>query len=624
MSICFRKYNCSKIFAVLLFLTFYFGNALSQGLPFPDLIKKNDHLIQLVTPTYKKTRQALLLDSLKAKASKTIVTRKLYDLLIVSRNPNSTRNITESSAEGFAVYSGLKIRNIEIRRLNVFGTNVKNPLSENEDRLENLLNKTHINTNEPIVKKNLLFNVGDTISSLRLSDNERILRQLPFIDDSRIIVIPVNEFEADIVVVTKDVYSLGADFKYSGIERGELSFFEKNTFGMGHEIKVEIPYNSEFTDSPGFGIRYNANNIAGTFINLGTFWNYGLGKKTYGIELERSLISSETKYAGGLSVRQMFTTEDLDTLPEPEPLNYTLQDFWISRSFIIGRKPVTRIIAGIRFTNNNVFERPFILPDSYQKLQKYKLFLGALSFSRQEYFKSNLIYSYGRTEDIPQGMMATLTGGYELGEFKHRQFAGLDLAAGRSFNNAGYLYFSAGVSSYFNHGATEQGYFSAKSTFISNLIYSGKWKMRNFVRAEYTRGIGRNSDEKLYFSTVDGFSGLRNDSSQATQRVMVNFESVLFSPVDFYGFKAAFFIFGDAGYLFRSNEQINQGQIATSVGAGIRLRNDNLVINTFQIRFGFYPNLPMYSKVNNIIFSGEQRLRPGTFDPGPPSIIPFR
>ena len=40
-------------------------------------------------------------------------------------------------------------------------------------KLENLLNKTHVNTNEKIIRKNLLFSEGDTISPLTLSDNER-------------------------------------------------------------------------------------------------------------------------------------------------------------------------------------------------------------------------------------------------------------------------------------------------------------------------------------------------------------------------------------------------------------------------------------------------------------------
>ena len=39
-----------------------------------------------------------------------------------------------------------------------------------------------------------------------------------------------------------------------------------------------------------------------------------LEEKTYGFSLSRKLVSSTTKYAGGISVRQMYTTVDLDTL----------------------------------------------------------------------------------------------------------------------------------------------------------------------------------------------------------------------------------------------------------------------------------------------------------------------
>ncbi len=90
------------------------------------------------------------------------------------------------------------------------------------------MNKTHFNTNENIIRKNLLFSEGDTISPLILSDNERILRQLPYIDDARIIVVPVSDDEADIVVYTKDVYSLGGSFTYNGLKKGNVSVFDKN------------------------------------------------------------------------------------------------------------------------------------------------------------------------------------------------------------------------------------------------------------------------------------------------------------------------------------------------------------------------------------------------------------
>jgi len=61
-----------------------------------------------------------------------------------------------------------------------------------------------------------------------------------------------------------------------------------------------------------------------------------------------------------------------------------------------------------------------------------------------------------------------------------------------------------------------------------------------------------------------------------------------------------------------------------SIGVGIRIRNDNLLFNTLQIRLVYYPDPPSYSKVSNVIVSGEQLLKPTNFDPGPPSIIFYR
>jgi hypothetical protein len=64
--------------------------------------------------------------------------------------------------------------------------------------------------------------------------------------------------------------------------------------------------------------------------------------------------------------------------------------------------------------------------------------------------------------------------------------------------------------------------------------------------------------------------------------------------------------------------------IISGIGIGIRIRNDNLVLNTLQVRLGFFPNPPQYSKISNLTVSGEQLLRPSNFDSGPPAIIPFR
>ena len=326
-----------------------------------------------------------------------------------------------------------------------------------------------------------------------------------------------------------------------------------------------------------------------------------LGEKSFGFDLDRKLLSAATKYAGGISVRQMFTTEDLDTLTQPQPLKYNLQNYWVSRSFLINPVSVSRIILGARYTNNNVFDHPFIYPDSYHSLQKYKMFLGSASFSMQKYYKTNLIYGYGRTEDIPHGLLLNLTAGKEINEFKERVYAGISLSVGESVKSLGYFYTAAGFGTFINGHQTEQGLVQIKTNFFSNLTSFGRYRVRNFLNIDYTRGFDRYSDEYLVLNNENGFSGFRNDSLGGEQRLSFNIESVFFSPREYYGFRYAVFGFADLGYLFGTNQFIGNGEVLSAIGLGIRIRNDNLVFKTFQIRFGFYPNLPLYSRKTNII-----------------------
>ena len=589
----------------------------------------NDTLLRLpssIIPSRNnnKDKDLLYYDSLRQKAYKKSITQKIYDLVVISPQTVETKNISVSSDENYINYSGRTIKSINIIRMEVFGTNINNPASDNINKINNLLNTTHVNTNERIIRKNMLFSVGDTISPLTLSDNERILRELPFIDDARIIVVPVSDTEANILVLTKDVYSLGAAYDYGGFKKGELSVFEKNILGTGHEFGIKIPFNSVKPDSPGIGGNYTVNNLWRSFINLNIDYLTGLGSTTYGIGLHRNFVSAATRYAGGITIRQMYTSTDLDTMPEPVPLKYNLQDYWLARSFLFNKENVSRIIIGARYLNNNVFRKPDVQPDSYYRLQRYQLYLTSAALSVQKYYKTSLIYGYGRTEDIPYGGMVRITAGREFNEFKNRTYLGADISAGKSFTNVGYFYTSLALSSFFNDKTREQGVFYARLNYFTNLMTVGRFRSRNFINIDYSRGIGRYADEYLRFVENNGFTGFRNDSINGTQRFTVSLESVLFSPADYHGFRFAFFGFSDLGLLASSNDVISKGFTLISLGLGLRIRNDNLLFNTLQIRLAFFPNPPMYSKINNLTISGEQLLKPSNFEAGKPLLIPFR
>jgi hypothetical protein len=252
------------------------------------------------------------------------------------------------------------------------------------------------------------------------------------------------------------------------------------------------------------------------------------------------------------------------------------------------------------------------------------MFLGSVSFSVQKYYKANLIYGYGRTEDIPYGGLLNITLGKEINEFKKRTYLGSFLSVGESVSSLGYFYGSAGFGTFINDGQTEQGILSLRASFITNLSYLGRSRIRNFVNFDYTRGFDRYSDEYLDFISENGFSGFRNDSTGNAQRLSLSIESVIFSPVNIYGFRFAAFGYADFGFLFGTNDFVGSGDMLSSIGFGVRIRNDNLVLNTLQIRFGFFPYLPEYSRVNQMIISGEQLLKPNNFEPGPPSLLLYK
>ncbi len=638
----FRKYSGPTIFLVLL---------LSCNIAFPQVRREkisinhisrktvvnlrkdipplfNDSLraesFKLMPLPHPSDRSTKFYDTLKVRASKNRFTKRLYDFLVVNPDTLYKRRFASTSDANYKKYTGKKIRKIIIQRLNVFGTDINYPYLDNPKNYEKILNKTHFNTTENIVRKNLLFKEGDEVSPLKLSDNERLLRELPFIGDARIQVIPVSNEEADIIVFTKDVYSLGGAYVYRGLSRGEASVFDKNILGIGHELGIDVPFDNRAPNSPGIGGHYYANNLGKTFIDLNAQYLNGLGIETYGLALSRNLVSSTTKYAGGIAFRHMHSTFDISPVPLPIPYKYNLQDYWISRSFLLNRESVTRLVFGTRYINNNVYSHPPISPNSYLNLQQYKLYMGSAALSIQKYTKTNLLYSYGRNEDVPYGALMKVTAGREYNEFKDRTYIAGEASLGNKIGDLGYFYFYSGLSSYINKSKSEQGLLAIRLNYFSNLLTFGNFRMRNFVYLNYTRGFGRYTNEYLRFSTENGFSGFRNDSINGNQRLSLSFESVVFSPINIYGFRFAFFGFADISLLSRSASIGSHDYALSSIGLGIRIRNDNLIFNTLQIRFAFFPNPPLYSRISNVTVSGVQLLHPNNFEPGQPAVIPYQ
>jgi hypothetical protein len=251
------------------------------------------------------------------------------------------------------------------------------------------------------------------------------------------------------------------------------------------------------------------------------------------------------------------------------------------------------------------------------------MFLGSISYSRQQYHKTNLIYAYGRTEDLTFGSLVRVTAGKEINEFKNRSYLGFDASTGRSILGLGYFYAGMAIGSYLYENEMEQGIMSANINYFSNLIAVGSYRMRNFVNLNYVRGINRFSDEYLNFVSENGFAGFKNDTIRGSQRFSVGVESAVFCPSDILGFKFVVYGFGDMGFLHGKNLFMSHSFNLTSVGLGVRIRNDNLLFKTIQIRFAYFPSKPDFSKINNVVFSGNQLLKHQNFVPERPAVMQY-
>ena len=562
-------------------------------------------------------------DSLKVKAERRRLTSLLYDMIIVAPATQGPAREELKSTRTYEAYEGKTIRSIEIIRLDAFGQDINDPEDKSPSRAERLMNSTYTKTRKFVLSQHLVFRKGDTVSALRLADNERLLRELPFIDDARITVVPADSNFADIAVVVREKYPVGINLRIDDLKSGRAGVFTRNFAGFGHELEISLPYNYNKYNTPGIGLRYSVNNIARSFSDLKMQFSDGLGTTLLGGVFSRDFVTSETKYAWSASVMFTRTNDGIDTMAVPAPLRFTRQDYWAARSFMLDRSSVTRLIITGRYMHNNVFRRPLIDDFSYYRFQNYRTVTGSLTVTSQRFINTSLIYSYGRTEDIPYGYMAELLLGRENNEFKWRSYAGLSVAYGNFFTGLGYLYAGAGISAFYNKGNTEQGMVQGSLRYFTPLARVGRSKVRTFMNLNFTRGFNRYSDECLYFRNDGLIRGFRNDSLSGNTRLALSFEPVLFINKPLIGFRFALFAFADAGILSRSEFMEDSFHAVTALGAGVRIRNDQLVLNTLQVRIAWYPNSPPWSESSWVTANSMVKLVPPRFEPDPPGLVPY-
>ncbi len=542
----------------------------------------------------------LFYDSLKHKAYRSRITRLMYDNLVSGTGHENQLQI-EKELLRMSELEGKTIASVKVHQLDIIGPSFADTARTSRSWLGQTANKLHTRTNERIIWKNILVQRGDTLNVDYLLDNERIIRRLPFIKDVRFWVDQdsLNQELVHVTVLTKDVFSFGVGGNMNGLKAATLKMYNQNLWGAGHQISAAIVGHAKEVPYVGFEGFYSINNIGGNFVNISVGYANTYRREGATFVFDKEFLRSTTKWGGGLTFSRW---ERADRLIEDVPividfeLDYRYWDLWGGYSFQLHEGTPYRnkqLVMSGRMRLYDFFERPEPDPGNNQYFANSKFYLASLSLSKRSYYRDHLIYSFGITEDIPKGFLHEWVVGYDDNEFNKRWYSHLYFSSGNFIRyKPSFFHASAGIGGFFHSNSFEQGQIEVNADYISRLYTIGSKRFRQFVKLNYLLGLRRFEVENLFLNGNNGIRGFRSKSTMGKQRLSLSFESVLFPPKDVLDFNFAFFGLVDLGVIGSNHHLIFNEDYYAGIGAGVRIRNENLVFQTLQLRLSWYPNHP--------------------------------
>ena len=544
-------------------------------------------------------------------------TKELYKMVFVNPHRGYLNVMrTQNSEERFKAYSGKVIHDISIVVLPPYWTSVYDTTYFEEDMgwLKNLANKTHMKTAEKVIRRQLTIKPGMLLVPFELVQNEILLRRLDYIDDANMIVTedPDNPAQVNVTLICKDQLSWGATVESNFLNSFDIGLENKNFMKLGHVLNYEFSYRGTKDKKWGNELEYKVNSLWGTHINIRGYYRNDYREKEVFVDVERQFLTNRMKWAGGMGVGRVFYSDDLpdrNVNRLEELFNYHYQDVWLGKSFLLPYRysyNQNMFLTGRFFTTlfNN---RPLVTDDTNHLYYNRRDYFAAFTYIKMKYYKANLIYDFGRTEDIPTGLMLSLTTGYEKSEFDNYGYIAGECHYSH-FNKYDERYYAleAALGSYVNEDGFTRGTLKLGASHISNLCSWGSFKFRFYNDVHYVKGIRRYPGDFLYMEdrNIRGFS---SDTLRGNQKLSSSLATTFFLPYIKKGFRVSISSFCDFGVIAADNKKLVHSKTYWGFGVGVNLRNDNVVIKNISFRFAVYPTIPEDGRSFQAILSSGNR-----------------
>jgi hypothetical protein len=478
--------------------------------------------------------------------------------------------------------------------------------------LEDLGDFFHKNTLPKIVRKNLFFKEGNKVVPREISDNERFLREQPFFRDARIVMkADSNSNFVDVFILTRDVFSLGASANVSNLNKVETVITEENILGSGNKFEITNLYDKERLNDYAFGVSYTKRNIKNTFINWTTgFKNYNTAFNTgqqeeniFYTAFEKPLLSRYNAWTGAAYFAYKETDNQYLLDDSVFSFNYKYKslttDIW--GGFNIGYKTKKendndnrlRHFVAMRTFYNTFFRVPTFTKDIYNsQYANLNGFLTSYSLYKQNFYRTNFIYGFGRNEDVPEGLNATLIGGYTNKDGVERAYYGFEFDATLFAKKNHFISYILRTGTYVrNKQLEDMDLLIGVNGFTKLNKLNNNWRQRAFFATNYTRQMNVLLNDPLVIQSGYSLPYYTGTGVPSDTRMSLKFESVFFNLKKFVGFRFAPFAFVDLSLLKEENYNFKNAKGFTALGGGLRTRNENLVFGTIELKGYYFPRI---------------------------------
>ena len=520
---------------------------------------------------------------------------------------DSTRINLLKQIRSLQSYTGKRINSITIEQHD-FLTSIDSKDSKMKDLFSKLGNSLQSNSKSRAIKENLFFKEWDVFDPSIIAYNEKWLRDLSYIQDAKILamITPYDTNQVDVIVVTKDLFSYGGELLINNKDAYAAKLNNINFLGTGNSIQVNQNFENQRSPKSGWGYDVGLSNFLGTFISINAGVNqFGnnisnnvlSARKNY-ISVQRPILHPNSKWLGGM---EYLETENENVFPGKwdtifdQQLNYNLKhkDIWIGYQLAKQSKRIKlneyKQFIQYRYLENDFKARPIDyllqLDRNYQNLKA-----NFLSFTlvRQSVYRTRYLYGLGRYEDLPIGQSLTWTTGYSQIEKDRSAYLGFKFEQYKLSKKENYNHVIANIAtSYINKSLQDIRFLSSLEQFSKLKYLNNGLRYRQILNLSFTQTLKNKYNEALRINSIFGIPQLNREQIKGGTRLSANWETVLYNNRVIWGFKSAPFIFGNFTYIRAVDIPILKGDIYTAIGSGMRIRNENLIFGTIELK-GFY------------------------------------